>query len=305
MNYENIFLYEEKFKVTVQELLDLFPGKKIYICDFYLEDSEKGRRIPGGFEYKGITCIDHHFPIPAMEKIISSTILAAEYIKEFGTAPKDSVVIIHHTDTDSILSSAILTGLLKPEKIFFDAAIAADHTGEPNKIADLLQYCQRLHDIKFSFKNLLFLLAGKKIEEKAFNLMEERIFDRQEAKRMMEAGQVKMVGEVALVEVNKKVDSVLFPALLPKAKVIVVARQHENSTNKWIIKVRLGTNVPQGFTLRKIMKGLDPNYGGRWNAGNNKRGGGTNISPPKYVKMINESIQKYSRIMGSGIKVAH
>jgi len=293
MFYKNIFLYEEKFKVTPEELSNLFPNKKIYICDFYLEGAEKGKRIQGGFEYQGIVCIDHHFPIPEMEKYISSTNLAAEYVDKFGIVPKNSVVIIHHTDTDSILSSAILTGILRPEQKFVDAAIAADHTGEPNEIADLLQYLQRKKDIKLSFKNLLAFLEDAELDDEAKILLQERLGDRALAKKLVKEGKVKTIGHTALLIMNKKFDSALMPALLPNAKVILVARPHDTDKNRWIIKVRLGLKVPKGMTLKNIMKGLDPNYGGRWNAGNNQREGhGTNLNPEQYAKMINRSIDK-------------
>lgn len=297
MFYKNIYLYEEKFKVTSSELKKLFPNKKIFICDFYLDKAESGRRIIGGFEYDGITCIDHHFPISEMEKYVSSTNFAIEYVNKFGPAPKDSIIIIHHTDTDSILSSGILAGILKPIKKYIKSAIAADHTGEDDGIADLLQYAQRKKDIQFSFRNFMLFLGGKEIELQAKTLRRERLSDRHLAKRLVKEGKIKKIGNIALLTLDKKFDSALMPALLPDAKVVIVARSHDSDKKRWIIKVRLGLNVPQGLTLTKIMDGLDPNYGGRWNAGNNQREGrGTELSPEKYAEMVNRSIDKITKI---------
>lgn len=297
MFYKNIYLYEEKFRITSSELKKLFPGKKIFICDFYLDNAERGRRIIGGFEYDGIICIDHHFPISEMEKHVSSTNFAIDYVNKFGPAPKDSVIIIHHTDTDSILSSGILAGLLKPDKKYIKSAVAADHTGGDDKIADLLQYAQRKKDIKFSFRNLKLLLSGHEVEPQTRVLRDERLEDKLLAKKLVKEGKVKKIGDVALLILNKKFDSALMPALLPDAKVIIVARPHDKDKNRWIIKVRLGLNVSKGLTLTKIMKGLDPNYGGRWNAGNNQREGrGTELSPEKYALMVKKSVDKLSNI---------
>lgn len=55
------------------------------------------------------------------------------YVKEEGIASPADCVVINHTDCDSVLSSAIIRGILPPEKRFGDAAIAADHTGEKMK----------------------------------------------------------------------------------------------------------------------------------------------------------------------------
>ena len=74
-----------------------------------------------------------------MRKHISSTTLANKYVTERGPLNNSYAVIINHTDTDSILSSLIMSGKLKPHDEFDMAAIAADHTGKENIISDLLQ----------------------------------------------------------------------------------------------------------------------------------------------------------------------
>ena len=38
--YENVFLVEKKSSNSPSELKETFPGKKVCICDFYIEDSD-------------------------------------------------------------------------------------------------------------------------------------------------------------------------------------------------------------------------------------------------------------------------
>ena len=55
------------------------------------------------------------------------------------------------------------------------------------------------------------------------------------------------------------------------------------------MKVRLGAGAPQGMTLQGLgIETFDPAYGGRWNAGSNKRGGGTTLQPAQYAERLRE-----------------
>jgi hypothetical protein len=45
--------------------------------------------------------------------------------------------------------------------------------------------------------------------------------------------------------------------------------------------------TPPGFTLHSLGIQLwNPGFGGRWNAGSNKRGGGTTIEPRDYANRL-------------------
>ena len=179
---------------------------------------------------------------------------------------------------------------MPPDEKFGEAAIIADHSGKPNQIADLLQALQREHNIEFSLRNLELMLRGGSIEKRANELLKERLKNRKLAEKLVEEGQIKKLGHTFYVVHKEKLDSAIVSSLLPDAFVVLVFRPHSGS--KWIAKVRLGENAPSGLNLHQVMAGLDPNYGGRWNAGNNKRAGGTDIPPQKYAEMVNRSVIK-------------
>ena len=81
-----------------------------------------------------------------MARPVSSANLALDWRAASANTPTESrkaaeqaVVVINHTDCDSILSSGIVSGLLDALPAYGRAALAADHTGEENAIADTLQ----------------------------------------------------------------------------------------------------------------------------------------------------------------------
>jgi hypothetical protein len=59
-----------------------------------------------------------------------------------------------------------------------------------------------------------------------------------------------------------------------------------------MMKLRLGLAAPPGLTLQRLgVQAFDPRYGGRWNAGSNKRGGGTDIPPERYAQLVADRLQ--------------
>lgn len=234
-----------------------------------------------------------------MKQFVSSTNLAIDHVNEFGVYPKDTQVVINHTDCDSILSSLILTGVLPPDKKFSDAAIAADHTGEENEITDLLMAIEHDRDIRFSVRNLQLYLDGLKIEQRAQELLEKRIKDREKIKKLVEDGKFGFTkNDVAYVTLDKKVDGGLVPALLPDAKAIVLASKMPEGPKRkkeWLIKVRSGLQVPKGFSLVEVQL---PDFGDRWNAGSTKRHGGTNLNAEQYAEVVDQKIAEYLKEQG-------
>lgn len=297
-----IELWEQKPKIFDQELEDKYPGKKVFAVDFAVrkgKEGEKERYLSegtenvGGYEDGNITNIDHHIPEPRMERQVSSTNLAIEYVKEYGVIDKNSVVIINHVDCDSVLASAILRGILLPEERFGQAAIATDHTGEPSEIGDLLQAIDSAgrRDLEFSLWNLQLLLNDQPLEIEAQKMLDKRHDDRQRAEKVAKRG-FHLQGKVAWIELEEKIDGGLLPPFLPKAEVIMLCSPMENDPTRWEIKIRLGKSAPEGLVLNKL--GI-PEFGGRWNAGSNKRHGGTSKSPEEVAKIIDGLIgEKFS-----------
>jgi hypothetical protein len=115
---------------SAEELDELCPGdEEIFACDFYVTGAEDGVVEPGGLRLGRILNVDHHAPIARMEDEITSTMLAAEYLVAGGELEPDRRVVIHHTDCDSMLSSAMMLGILPPDPDLVNASVCADHTG--------------------------------------------------------------------------------------------------------------------------------------------------------------------------------
>ena len=292
----NLELIDLKSKNTAQELKDLFPDNNIIACDFYIEnaESEDDGEITGGYTYEGITNIDHHAPTERMMKKKSSTNLAIDYVKEHGPI-KDSnaKVVINHSDCDSILSSLIMSGVLKPEDRFGEAAIAADHTGAENKIGDLLQAMDEKRDIEFSVRNLQKYLNNEEIEPEAKKMLEKRISERKQIIELIKDDKFIIKDRVAYIELEEIIDGGLIPSLLLDADIIILAsKMPEDSKRPWLIKARIGANSPEGLALNKLNL---PNFGGRWNAGATKRKGGTEHNAEEYADIVGKKLKKFKK----------
>ncbi len=298
--YPPLTLLPESSKVTLEQIKEQFgTDKQVIVCDFYINDIEKmeeSRRDSYGLAIDNVINIDHHAPISSMERKISSATLAIEFVKEKGILP-DAEIVINHTDCDSVLSSSIIRGVIPPEEIFSEAAIAADHTGEPNAIADLLQSLQTKRSVEYSLEQLQQLLLNAPLNPEAQLLLEKHLQDRDRAKEMVENGMFTVLGKVAYAETDIKFDGSFLPALLPESWVIILSSPYKKDgvtvPNQYEAKIRLGKKVPEGFTLQQLGLGeTDIRWGGRWNAGSNKRAGGSSLTAEQCAKIIAEKLEK-------------
>ena len=274
-NFGNIYLIELASENNSSEIRALFPGKKVCVCDLYVKNSQAGQVGPDGImHYDDLLVIDHHAPIPLMRQNITSTVIANAYVKKNGSLGGDDPIVINHADADSILSSLIMSGRLSPEEDYALASIAADHSGEENTISDVLQSLEQDRDLEKSIDVL-------------FKLLEKRYLVRKELKERVESGQFQWLGDIAYIVLEKRIDAALAPALLPDAKIILVACPHEKGPKAWRIRARLGINA-RGIALNEL--GL-PDAGGRWDAISTGRHGGTDIDPEAYVKMVKKALE--------------
>ncbi len=284
-------------EITKTVLRQKFPIGQIFVCDFYVEGMENDSFIGCGFQDQAglITNIDHHSPSVEMFRPISSGNLAIEYVNQNGKLPAEAITVINHTDCDSIISSLIMRGYLPPDQIFYDAVIAADHTGEENPIADLLQALDVKRSINFSVRNLANLLIGKELEPEAKQLLAARLQGRRETADALKLGAVIQEGLVTVVKLTENMRNEFMPALFPKAAVILTY-ETGSQPDSWVARCRLGLAAPAKFTLfsLNLKTELDPNMGGRWNATANKRGGETTIPLDDYIarlyRLTNEKI---------------
>lgn len=239
--------------VDVREAMETSNSNPTVVADCYIEGVERWKQVAWGWrtriESREIFNIDHHAEDSRFYYPISSGNLAVRYVESEGVLPHDVPAIINHTDCDSIISAAILTGLLSPKQEFCDAVIAADHSGDPNPIADLLQALDPLRDIEFSLRNLNLLLREEPLDQQALDLLKIRRDEQGRAKALVESGRFHMLGSVAVAKLTaaERVAGEFLPGLLPQAAVIVSGSPMENG--RWEIKARLGKAACPGATL--------------------------------------------------------
>ncbi|HYR08464.1 MAG TPA: hypothetical protein VEQ60_11865 [Longimicrobium sp.] len=278
--------------VSPDTLLGLVPEGRITACDFYVSGAETGVEVPGGYQLGRILNIDHHAPATRMARQVSSTNLALTHLAESGQPVSEGAVVINHTDCDSVLSAALLCGLLEPDARYGTAAIAADHTGEENPIADLLQALDPLRDFEFSMSSLTRLEQGRPLSPTAAEMVSRRALHRQRAAEFVAGGAFERRGCLAFASLPERIDSTFLPALLPDACVILVflptgVEGHREA------KLRLGLAAPPGLTLHDLrIEEFDPAFGGRWNAGANRRAGGTTLPIEAYVAALEQRLTR-------------
>jgi hypothetical protein len=244
--------------------------------------------------------VDHHAPVREMFRFVSSGNLAIDYVDRFGVAPPEKAVVVHHTDCDSVISSLIVRGILPPHPALAQAVVAADHAGERNDIADLLQALDPKRDLNFSARNLGLLLTDQPLDPEAQQMLDRQLSGRQIAEDLISRGEIEYFGDIALVHYREDLRIEYLPALLPESAVILMAGEpHQiNGTptpDHTTSRLRRGLAAPDGFTIYdlRIPEAIDPNYGGRWNAGANRRGGGTTLSPSEYALRVQQQYERF------------
>ena len=271
-------------RVTLDDLAQSVPlarleGRAVIACDCYVGGIEQhGQAVEWGWTHGVSENIDHHAPVARMARNISSTNLALIRVRSIGVAPPTTEVMINHTDCDSVLSAAIVAGDIPDDDRYGEAAIAADHTGAEHPVADLLQAIQHRRDYAWSLDMLRALDEGRPLHGDAQTLLDGRLRQRDTARDAVATGKFQQLGTIWWAEFADEVDGELLPALLPQAELIVVASPHPDYPERWGIKVRRGEAMAEGRTLDDLaLDRFDPAYGGRWNAGSTKRGGGSGV----------------------------
>ena len=114
------------------------------------------------------------------------------------------------------------------------------------------------------------------------------------AEQLVASGDVQLLGPVAFEDLSEEIDGALFLPFLPDAWVIMLVSAHPEYVGKRVVKLRLGKSAPFGFTLNSLdIKSFDPAFGGRWNAGSDKRGRGTALMPQMYLNALTATVDRY------------
>ena len=288
--FENISLIEKFSRNSPDDILESFSSDPVFVCDFYVDGAEEGRRERWGYRLGRIINIDHHAPTDEMATTVSSSPLVLEYLRVHGSVRTHDVVI-NHTDCDSILSSCMLSGILEPLPRYAEAALSADHRGDADPIADLLQAIEHERSIPFSLSCLSSLESGEALPERARDALDNRKRLREKAERVVKEGRFKQLGHVTYAILDERVDAELLLPLFPSAAVVMYAFPRHKEGGRYGMKVRLAQGAPTGLSLIKLgIQDFDPAFGGRWNAGSNDRGKGTDLNPDDYAKELNRRV---------------
>lgn len=289
-------------RITEDDLAPLGTAE-VCACDVYVLGAEDWPRVPGGWARGRFVNVDHHAPAADMARRISSANLAIERVTTVG--PSTGVVVINHTDCDSILSAGIMSGRLEPRAEYGEAAIAADHTGEANAIGDLLQSLDPERNMALSFESLACLQTGRALPSRARVLLDQRLRAREAAARAVREGRVQMDQGLATAVFDTALNGEFFPALVPDALVIVLCSPWPGDATRWEVKVRLGRAVPSGVTLDALpWHEFDPVQLGRWNARSNERGGGTRLTPQDYIAAVRQRWPAFLRYASAALSWA-
>ncbi|MFP4117569.1 MAG: hypothetical protein ACLFTR_01460 [Candidatus Woesearchaeota archaeon] len=262
--------------------------EKVCACDFYVENSERwltdGHILKDGYFLN----IDHHSTLQGLQKHISSGNIAASYVKRYGVLGDDYVLLLNHLDCDSVITAFLMLGIIEPEKRFLRSVIAADHTGEKDKIADLLQALEDTRNLDFIAENLFKMIDGEELQERASRMLSIREKNRERIASMVSMNRIHKEGNVSYIITDSKLDPALLISLLPASTAIMISSKSEKKGH-WNHRIRLGMHV-QGIS----MKELDlPGFGGRWNAGSTRRNGGTELDPKEYARIINQRLKEH------------
>jgi hypothetical protein len=280
-------------RVSKEEVEAECPGEgDIYACDFKIDGAEEFEPVEGVLTSGRVWNVDHHADLLEYQAYVTSTMLASRLLRTH-TPGRTSRVVINHTDCDSVLSSALMMGLIEPDSDFDAASVQADHSGEPHPIADLLQGLDETRsgdrtDEQYleSIRNLKLLLAGKPLEPAGAAAQSAREQSRKDARRIAQSTTQRPDG-VAYIELQEEIDGSLFSPFLPWASVLMISMANARIPKRRIMKVRLGPAAPKHLSLHRLsITQFDPAYGGRWNAGSNKRGGGTSMPDLDYLGEI-------------------
>lgn len=293
---------------TLDELAHLDAPGQLLVTDFHIDGAEAWHRVPWGLEHPGgrTVCIDHHAPIPEMQRQVTSTMLAVERVRGAGLPdPGRDVVVVNHTDCDAVLAAGLLSGRLDAaDPAFAEASLAADHRGVPHPIADLLQgmdarwqgWKRPVADpeaLAWAFDNLERLLGGRPLEDEARAAREERLRSRERAEAVVRSGAFEPEGGVWLARLDEPLAGELFLPFLPDAVIVLTASPHPREPGRWQVRLRLGSSALEGLSLHDLrIPDFDEGYGGRWNAGSNKRDGGTDLAPERYRAYLAKALGK-------------
>jgi hypothetical protein len=265
-----------------------------------------------------ITVIDHHVDQPSLE-CLSTGNLVLEYFRIHPDGPPPGAAIaITHGDCDSVISAAMMLRALPCNPAFGEAARAADHTFEANVIADLLQSIESFPpygglvpqtstgfdgplspSIELSFRNLGLLLKGGNLDPSVETALNGRTAARTTWSERITRGEVtKLSHGTCVAIIHGKIRQDPYPeflrSLLPEASLFLVFHEVPEDDDFMQVRAVAGQAFPPTASLGDesiISQDLIPGFGGRKDAGSNRRGGiSFSGDPLRVAKIIDQRI---------------
>jgi hypothetical protein len=311
---KNIILIDKKIACSIDNILKESSEDIIFVCDMNIKGIEGNKDsclMEYGYKFQGVVDgrevtiynIDHHGNDETFFKPISSANLAGVFMSKYSSEvdEKDFEVIINHADCDSISSSYIISNQIKDEEILNklgEAAICADHLGAENDICDLLQSLEDFRDYNLSIKSLENYLNG---EEQSTAIKESVIKRKKDRETIKELSKnIKIThGGVAYIISKDPTDVGFLNCYAPDEALLVCYFQdfiNKDGENILSAKVRLTKKgMNKGLNLKNIMLNVDERFGGRWNAGGNRRNNGCTCSMEEYLQKLDDSLIKAIR----------
>jgi hypothetical protein len=293
---DRVFLIEPREEYSSDELITAFPGRPICCCGFRIAwgESRSYSTPEGVILSEDLASVDNHRGLdtyPSQE--ITSTTIAIDYVRKHGLGC-EYVCIVNRVDADSVLSALIMSGVLKPSDEWVRASLAAEHTGEANPVADLLQSLEPDRDLDRSIDALVKVT--------------QRLKSRDRLRQYVKKGRFRRKGDVAYVVLGEgeQLDSALLPSVafedadLSSAWVFLAASPVLGKSGFWRIWLRLGRAAEisdDDYNNFKIpptslhMFDLSGSFDVTWQAAD----GETNIEPEEFVRCLDERLIEWRR----------
>jgi hypothetical protein len=294
LTLDYLFEYADQHGITDLIVLD----QKVH------EIETEGIQFPFGYQVQRlqitITVIDHHVSDPTLSALSTGN-LVLKYFQHFPQGPSSGATIaITHGDCDSVLSACMMLGAVPCKAEFGEAVLAADHSFEANPIADLLQAIEGFPvvggtmpltkedaaeitapSIERSLRNLGLLLQGKDLDSDVALALAGRLRARSEWVQRLEAGKLtSLTHGTVLCVIDGKPSQDPYPeflkAIVPEASAFLIFHQVPEKDDFLQVRALAGSAFPAGASFGDaslISKDLVPGFGGRRDAGSNRRGG--------------------------------
>ncbi|MEP7166405.1 MAG: hypothetical protein ABI758_00320 [Candidatus Woesebacteria bacterium] len=306
LQYKSYTLIDNSHLLTASKLMDSFLYSKIVVLDFALKREEalqsqavcdsRGRYLMGRYSRDGkvLLNVDHHNDEAGKTVNFSTThqVISAKREHLLDADNQDQITVINHDDTDSVAALLLATHAHVPQSVntlFAEAATAADHTGEPNAIVNIVDTMYKLGDLDALVILLNAFLHHEKLcfptpqlQEKfeRYSNQPERIREYLESiVRGVKSPHGKgsydqMSGILRLEPKDKAIDTIRVLPIVRQLQlpvtIIMTSELKDKDTNFWKISLRSGPSFPAKLSLMQVAKKLKLEkygYGGRLNAG--------------------------------------